>query len=270
MDYLKNILLFADEIRLSSFIITFFILASCEVFFPRRKLKILRYYRWKVNLGIIVLNNLLLKIIYPSALVVGAIWANKNGVGIFNYFDIPILISSVASLLCLDLIIYLQHMIFHKVNFLWRIHRVHHVDLDLDITTGLMFHPLEILLSLFIKIVAVLVLGSPAISVVLFQIILNITSIFNHSNICLPTSVDRLLRYILVTPDMHLVHHSNIINEHNSNYGFNLSIWDKIFKTYLAAPSKGINNVDIGIRGYSDNKYSSVLLTVLLLPFKSK
>ncbi len=271
MDNISSLLLqFNNEIRLSGFFGIFIILSFCEIYIPRRQLIVAKYRRWYANLGIIIINSLLVEIIFPGILIIVSVWAYRNNIGILNYLDFPILVNMVVSVLFLDFAIYVQHVAFHRFNFLWKIHKVHHVDLDLDVTTGLRFHPFEIIISLLIKAIIVLAIGISAVNVIIFQIILNTTSMFNHSNISLPNFLDRVLRYLIVTPDMHLVHHSDILEENNSNYGFNLSIWDKIFKTYLVSPKSGLDNMRIGVPHYKDQRYSKNLLVILFLPLKRR
>lgn len=257
-----------DIVRGASFIVMFASFAILEILFPRRKLIVDKFKRWVANISLILINNILLRILLPGFLLLASYYAKKHGLGLFNYIKINYHLEVVISIMMLDLAIYFQHIMFHKSSILWRLHRVHHVDLDLDITTGLRFHPIEILISEVYKLVVVLSLGASVTSIILFTIILNTTSMFNHGNLRLPKFLDKLLRKIIVTPDMHLVHHSTLIQEHNSNYGFSLSIWDKIFRTYTINPSRGINDTSLGLTEHQEHSYSSNLSNMLMYPFE--
>lgn len=206
--------------------------------------------RWSNNLAFVVIDTVILRLSLPVLAVGLAVIAEDRGWGLFNALDVPVWFAALASILLLDLAIYLQHVMFHAVPGLWRLHRMHHADLDFDATTGLRFHPVEILLSMVIKLAVVAALGPPAFAVLLFEIILNATSLFNHANIDLPRPIDRLLRWIVVTPDMHRVHHSIDPRETNSNYGFNLPWWDRLLGTYIDQPAKGHREMEIGIEQF--------------------
>lgn len=258
-------------IRLSAFISMLIIMGLLENIIPRRALTESRVKRWTSNLSVTAINSVLLRLLFPISAVVVAFYAENNHIGLFNSaININYLWSVILSILFFDLVIYWQHRLFHLIPVLWRVHRVHHVDLDIDVSTGIRFHPIEIILSLLIKYVAIIVIGAPAVSVVLFQVILNVTSMFNHSNIHLPFIVDKIIRLIIVTPDMHRVHHSDIVVETNSNYGFNLSIWDKIFGSYRAQPILGHLGMIIGIKEIRDTKDCVNLFGILKLPFTKK
>lgn len=221
-----------------------------ETVAARRTLNHGRWRRWATNIGLSVLNSLVLRLALPVLAVGAAVWAQETGTGLFNRLALPDLLASVLCFLALDLLIYGQHALFHHVPFFWRLHRVHHADPDFDVTTGIRFHPIEILLSMGIKLAFVVALGiSPAV-VIVFEIVLNATSLFNHGNVRLPDKLDRALRQIMVTPDMHRVHHSVIRSETDSNFGFNLSIWDRIFGTYCAQPLHGHIGMEIGLPEY--------------------
>lgn len=239
-------------IRLGFFICIFALMACWEILAPRRKPLYGRLRRWPSNLGIVVLNTLLLRLLFPTAAVGAALLAEQGGWGMFNYYRLPFWLAVLASIVLLDLIIYLQHVLFHAVPLLWRLHRMHHTDLDYDLTTGARFHPVEIILSMLIKLAFVIALGAPPIAVVIFEILLNATSMFNHSNISLSRTSDRVLRWIVVTPDMHRVHHSVLIDETNSNFGFNLPWWDRLFCTYRDQPRAGHENMTIGLNMFRD------------------
>jgi sterol desaturase/sphingolipid hydroxylase (fatty acid hydroxylase superfamily) len=252
-------------IRLVFFIVIFILVALWEVRLPRRVPTTPKKWRWVTNLSIIAINPLLLRLVFPILAVGMARTAQTNGWGLLNQFDMPGLIALVVGIIALDLVIYLQHVMFHAVPILWRLHMVHHADLDYDLTTGLRFHPLEIVLSTVLKITIIVALGPPVASVIAFEILLNGMAMFNHGNIKLPPSVDRWLRLLAVTPDVHRVHHSIIVRETNSNYGFNLVIWDRMFGTYLAQPSKGHQDMTIGLAQFRDPKRLT-LPWLLILP----
>ncbi len=224
-------------------------------------------WRWLNNLGLATLNTVILRLLFPAAAVGMAIVATDKGWGFLNVFSLPSTVSLILCLVVLDFVVYLQHVLFHAVPILWRVHRVHHADLDYDVTTGSRFHPIEIGLSMFIKFTVILVLGPPVIAVVFFEIILNAMAMFNHGNIRLPLALDRVLRLIVVTPDMHRVHHSVDKRELNSNFGFNLSIWDRLFATYIAQPRQDHENMIIGIQDFREPSQVDGLLGMLVLPF---
>ena len=219
-------------IRLSVFFGILVLMAAWEWFAPRRAQTIGRLQRWPNNLGIVALNTVLVRLALPTAAVGVALAADAHSWGIFHLLEVPHWVAVVLSLLLLDLAIYLQHVLFHAVPTLWRLHRMHHTDLEFDVTTGARFHPLEIFLSMTIKLSVVSALGAPPIAVLIFEVVLNATSLFNHGNVSLPLVLERMLRWIVVTPDMHRVHHSVVPRETNSNYGFNLPWWDRLLGTY--------------------------------------
>ncbi|MGE5766321.1 MAG: sterol desaturase family protein, partial [Bacteroidota bacterium] len=237
-------------VRLACFFGVLGALMLAEAARPRRRRAIGRLLRWTGNLGVVVIDTLLLRLLFPLAAVGFALIAEERGWGLFNAVAVPGWLAFVVSLLALDLAIYLQHVMFHAVPTLWRLHRMHHADLDFDVTTGLRFHPVEILLSMGIKIAVVAALGPPAVAVLVFEVLLNATSMFNHSNLKLPLGLDRLLRLFVVTPDMHRVHHSIYPNETNSNFGFNLPWWDHLLGTYRAQPREGHEAMTIGIEQF--------------------
>ena len=246
--------IFAYEplIRLSAFAGVFIIMAVWEFIGPRRAQAIGRGRRWPNNIGVVVVNTLLVRIVFPTSAVGLALLAQARGFGLFNAIALPAALGIVASVVILDLAIYLQHVLFHAVPALWRLHRMHHADLEFDVTTGLRFHPIEILLSMLIKFAVVAALGAPALAVLTFEVLLNATSMFNHGNVRVPSSIDRVLRWIVVTPDMHRVHHSILVRETNSNFGFNLPWWDRLFGTYRAQPVAGHEAMTIGIEQFRD------------------
>ena len=226
------------------------IMAAWEVAAPRRRQEIPRLLRWSNNLSVVVIDTLLVRLTFPLLAVGMAVMAAERGWGFLNVFAVPGWLGFIVSLLLLDLAIYLQHVMFHAVPALWRLHRMHHADLEFDVTTGLRFHPIEILLSMALKLAIVVALGPPAVAVLVFEILLNGSSMFNHSNIRIPLGLDRILRLIVVTPDMHRVHHSIHPVETNSNFGFNLPWWDHLLGTYRAQPREGHEGMTIGIEQF--------------------
>lgn len=270
--YLMNEFILTNEvpIRLSFFFGIFFIMAIWEVYAPRRALLLPKASRWLNNLGLVFFNSLLLRFLFPAAAVGVAAFANANGWGLLNYYSLPYFLAVILSVMAMDFIIYLQHVMVHAVPVLWRLHRVHHADLDYDVTTGSRFHPIEIILSMLIKFATIIVLGPPVIAVILFEVILNGLAMFNHANIGLPKALDSLLRWFIVTPDMHRVHHSVEDDETNSNFGFNLTWWDRLFGTYRDQPRAGQLGMTIGIHKFRDSKEANQIVGMLLLPFKGK
>lgn len=197
---------------------------------PKRKLQQKKSTRWLNNLLLIFINTILLRLIFPVAAVGVALFCELNKIGVLNYFEFAESLKIVIAFIVLDLSIYLQHVLFHHIPILWSIHKVHHADMDIDVTTGLRFHPFEMILSMLIKIVVVTIIGAPVLAVIIFEIVLNATAMFNHGNIGLTKNVDKILRVFIITPDMHRVHHSTVVGETNSNFGFNFSIWDRFLK----------------------------------------
>lgn len=237
-------------VRLAFFFAVLGVMTVWEMTAPRRQLVIPRRVRWPNNLGIVVVDTVLLRVMFPILAVGLAILAEQRGWGLLNVLDLPTWIAVLMSLLVLDLTIYLQHVMFHAVPVLWRLHRMHHADLEFDVTTALRFHPIEILLSMGIKLTLVAALGPPAIAVLIFEVLLNATAMFNHGNVRIPVQLDRLLRWFVVTPDMHRVHHSIERRETNSNFGFNVPWWDRLFGTYRAQPAAGHVGMTIGIEQF--------------------
>lgn len=237
-------------IRMAVFFSILIGMAAWELAAPQRRVEIPRLVRWSNNLGLVALDALLVRFLFPVVAVGLAVIAQENGWGLLNQLSIPTWIITILAVLALDFAIYLQHVLFHAVPALWRLHRVHHADLEFDVTTGVRFHPLEIVISMAIKLLLILALGPSAIAVLVFEILLNGTSLFNHSNVRLPPKLDAALRLFIVTPDMHRVHHSILPSETNSNFGFNLPWWDWILGTYLAQPSAGHTGMTIGIEQF--------------------
>ena len=239
-------------IRLAAFAGILALMAGLEAWLPRRPRSAGRWLRWPSNLGVVVLDSLMVRLVFPTAAVGLAVALEGRGVGLLPWLGVPQPLAILLAVVLLDLAIYLQHVMFHAVPVLWRLHRMHHADLDFDVTTGLRFHPVEILLSMAIKLMVVVALGAPAVAVLVFEVLLNATAMFNHANLRLPERLDRALRLVLVTPDMHRVHHSVVPRETNSNFGFNLAVWDRLFGTYRAQPTAGHEAMTIGIEQFRD------------------
>ena len=253
-------------IRICAFAVALLLLLTWEAFRPRRVPCAGKWLRRINNLLLVMVDAYLLRLLGALASVGAAALASRNQWGIFHLFPVPYWAAFVFSIIILDLVIYAQHVLFHKVGILWRIHRVHHTDRDFDVTTALRFHPFEILLSACIKFAAVVVLGAPLPAVLLFEILLNVCSMFNHSNVAIPAGTDRWLRLIIVTPDMHRVHHSVIRRETDSNYGFNLPWWDRLFRTYRPQPRDGHEKMTIGLKEFAGENTVNVL-RLLVQPF---
>jgi sterol desaturase/sphingolipid hydroxylase (fatty acid hydroxylase superfamily) len=256
-------------LRLAAFAGVLAVMAAWEYLAPRRALRLPRRMRWPANFGIVVLNSVALRLLFPAAATGMALFAQANGWGILNHFPLPGWAALLAGIVLLDLVIYLQHVLFHAVPALWRLHRVHHADLDIDVTTGARFHPVEIVLSMLLKFAAIAALGAPPEAVLLFEVLLNATSMFNHANVRMPERLERALRAFVVTPDMHRVHHSVERDETDSNFGFNLSAWDRLFGTYRAQPRAGHQAMRIGIAEFRDPADCSGIRGMLALPFRS-
>jgi sterol desaturase/sphingolipid hydroxylase (fatty acid hydroxylase superfamily) len=254
-----------SAIRLTVFLGVLIGMAAWEVAAPRRRVEIPRLLRWSNNLALVAVDTLLVRLVFPVVAVGLAVISQGNGWGLLNQFSIPGWVAIMIAVLALDLAIYCQHVLFHAVPALWRLHRMHHADLEFDVTTGLRFHPLEIVLSMLIKLGVVMALGPPAIAVLIFEVLLNASSLFNHSNIRLPLGIDAVLRLFIVTPDMHRVHHSIHPAETNSNFGFNVPWWDRILGTYLAQPKSGHEDMTIGIEQFR-NRRSLWLDRMLIQP----
>ena len=261
------VLLYEPHIRLGAFAAVFALMALWEMIEPRRRQAIGRAWRWPNNLGVVLANTLLLRLVFPTTAVGVALLAETQGWGLLNVLAVPAWAAVVGAVAVLDLAIYLQHVLFHAVPALWRLHRMHHADLEFDVTTGARFHPIEILFSMGIKLGVVAALGAPAVAVLIFEVLLNATSMFNHGNVRLPQRIDRVLRWIVVTPDMHRVHHSVVQRETNSNFGFNLPWWDRLFGTYRAQPAAGHEGMTIGIEQFRDPRELR-LDRMLLQPFR--
>lgn len=264
----ETILSNEPALRLAVFFSMLVAMAALEVVLPRRRREIPRLLRWTNNLSLVIIDTAILRLTFPVLAVGLAVSAQDNGWGLFNVIDAPFWLAMIVSFLALDLAIYLQHVMFHAVPALWRLHRMHHADLHFDATTGLRFHPIEIALSMAIKLGIVAALGPPAVAVLVFEVILNATALFNHANIRLPGRLDRMLRWVVVTPDMHRVHHSVIPAETNSNFGFNLPWWDRLLGTYRAQPAAGHEGMTIGIESFRTSR-DLWLDRMLLQPFRN-
>ena len=256
-------------IRLGVFCGILLLMAAWELVAPRRQLRVGKTPRWFSNLGLMAINSLLIRLFVPISLTGVALFAKPHGWGLLNLVSLPAWLSVVTCVIALDLAVYLQHVMFHAIPLLWRLHMVHHADLDFDVSTGVRFHTIEIAISFGIKAAAILLLGASALGVLIFEIMLNATAMFNHSNIRLPGLLDRLLRLVIVTPDMHRVHHSVVKNETNSNFGFNLPWWDLLLGTYRDQPAQGHTQMAIGLAQCRDERVDR-LPWMLISPFRGK
>lgn len=260
-------------LRFSVFAGILLVMALIELAIPRRKLGAPKARRWLTNFSIVAIDTLVVRLMgmlaVPLIAVATAMYAEQQGWGLFNALSWPLWLEFILALLILDLAIWFQHYVSHKVPLFWQLHQVHHADVDIDVSTAIRFHPIEIALSMLWKIALVLVFGPTAIAIVVFEVILNGCALFNHANIALPSRLDRLLRLVIVTPDMHRVHHSVIRSEHDSNYGFNLSVWDRLFGTYTAQPEKGHEGMTVGLDDYQTSSPTRLFWS-LALPFSSK
>lgn len=256
-------------LRLIFFVGIFVAVALLELVLPRRPLTTSKATRWFANIGIVVINTVLLRLLFPTTAVAMSVWVAQQGWGVFNHIPLPYWLKIALSVIVLDFVIYLQHVMFHAVPTLWRLHMMHHADMDYDVTTGTRFHPIEIIISMVIKIAAIMLLGAPALGVIIFEILLNGTAMFNHGNLFIPLGIDRGLRLFVVTPDMHRVHHSVFPSEANSNFGFNLPWWDRLMGTYRAQPSRGHEGMTIGLNQFRDPARLT-LPWILALPFIGK
>ncbi|MGD9033275.1 MAG: sterol desaturase family protein [Desulfobacteraceae bacterium] len=256
-------------IRMTFFVGIFVVVALVELAVPRRPLTTSKTGRWFANIGIVIINTVVLRLLVPAGALGISVWVGRQGWGVFNYVDWPFWVEVILSVILLDFVIYLQHLMFHAVPLLWRLHMMHHADLDYDLTTGNRFHPIEIIISMGIKAAAISVLGAPPMGVIIFEILLNGTAMFNHGNFYIPLGVDRILRLMVVTPDMHRVHHSVFPSETNSNFGFNLPWWDRLMGTYRAQPTKGHDGMTIGLNQFRDPNRLT-LPKIIALPFIGK
>lgn len=270
MDEKMHLILWHTEIivRFGIFFSVLGVMALWEWFAPWRHLIVSKPRRWLSNLSMGFLNIVLVRVFFPTAAIGMSIYAQQHRIGLFHVRPVHAWMAVMASVIFLDLVIYLQHRVFHATPLFWRFHRVHHVDLDLDVTTGIRFHPIEIVLSLLIKYGAILLIGASAVAVLTFEVLLSGITLFNHSNIRIPLGLDNIIRLLIVTPHMHRVHHSDIPRETNSNFGFNLSVWDRLFDTYRYQPRRGYADMVIGLNTIRDPAYSVNLNKMLRLPFE--
>ncbi|MCO4795525.1 MAG: sterol desaturase family protein [Bacteriovoracaceae bacterium] len=255
-------------IRLSISLGLLIFFAILESLIPRRVRTLPRLKRWWTNLSLVAVDTFLLRLLFPGAAVGFSILITQKGWGLFNNVNLPITLEIILGIILLDFSIYLQHILSHRFSLLWRLHRVHHADPDLDVTSGSRFHPLEIICSMLYKYFWIMVLGPSAGAVVIFEVLLNGLALFNHANLSIPLGIDKFIRFFIVTPEMHRIHHSTIPSEHHSNYGFNLSIWDRIFKTYTEKASLPQDKMNLGLSDIKDPKRSSTLFGVLIIPFQ--
>jgi len=262
------ILHYEAEIRLGIFITVFCLLLLWEYFCPWRPQKANNWHRKLTNLTLMLLSTLSMRLIFPMLSVSAAIWAAAHNVGLLHYFNSESMLGAISCFIALDLCLYLQHRLLHKVPLLWRVHRIHHLDNHLDATSGVRFHPAEALLSLLIKATAIVALGAPVIIVIVFEIFLNALSLFNHANIQLGIKIEAALRKLIVTPNMHRIHHSTQAVEHSKNFGFNLSIWDKLFNSYLHRAASDDAKLKVGQVTGSDTHQAHSLWAMLCSPFK--
>lgn len=263
------ILTHESSLRLGVFISILLIMMAAEAVFPRKQRALPRAHRWTSNLLLIVIDGVFVRLLFPIVAVGVAVIAAEKNWGLFNWLEMPIWLEITLSIIILDMMIYWQHVAFHHVPVLWALHKVHHADRDIDVTTGSRFHPIEISISMAYKMALVAILGAPVLAVILFELILNGCAMFNHSNVRLPLGFDKWLRRFIVTPDMHRVHHSTIVAETNSNFGFSLSLWDRIFGSYTPQPTQGHDGMVIGLKEYQ-TKGPASLAWSLWLPFKAK
>jgi sterol desaturase/sphingolipid hydroxylase (fatty acid hydroxylase superfamily) len=253
-------------IRLSAFLGVLGLMASWEVFAPRRQLSTAKLRRWATNLSVVALDSVIVRLLFAGGAVGAALVAAERDWGALNHLNWPLWVEFVLSVVILDFVLYVQHVMFHAVPLFWRFHMMHHADLDCDVTTGLRFHPVEVVFSMLIKLGAVVLIGAAPTAVLVFEIVLNATSMFNHSNVWMPAAVDRVLRWVLVTPDMHRIHHSTVPTETNSNFGFNLPWWDRLLRTYRDEPIQGQTGMMIGLEQFRDPRRLT-FIGILLLPF---
>jgi sterol desaturase/sphingolipid hydroxylase (fatty acid hydroxylase superfamily) len=252
LEKFRNALKHELLIRLAVFIAVLTAMALWEAIAPRRARSFARTARWPANLSISILDGLVMRILFPLGAVGFGSYCTAHQWGLLSAIRLPKLLSVIVAIIAFDLVIYLQHVMLHAIPAFWRVHRMHHADFDFDVTTGVRFHPLEIIISMAIKLATIAALGAPAAGVLLFEILLNATSLFNHSNIAMPSNADALVRLLIVTPDMHRVHHSIVVRETNSNFGFNLSWWDRLLGTYRDQPAAGHLAMTIGLEDFRD------------------
>ena len=255
------------SLRLSLFFTILLVMLVLESCFPARKSKLTKRVRWLGNFSLLIISSVVARLLVPIGVTGIALYATSQDIGIFNNVNLPTWLVITLSVLLLDLMIYWQHRVFHLVPMLWRFHKVHHADSHIDASTGLRFHPIEIVLSILLKGLAVLILGVPAIAVIIFEVALNGFALFNHANIRLPRWLEYPLRTVLITQVLHRIHHSQVVEETNSNYGFSVSWWDKLFGSYKSEAKKSDEDIDIGLKNYPATNKAAALLSLLKMPF---
>jgi sterol desaturase/sphingolipid hydroxylase (fatty acid hydroxylase superfamily) len=268
MNFEQFVLANEPLIRVGFFLSVFALVALWELASPRRALQLSRRQRWTANLGLVLLNTVIVRLLFPAAAVGMAALGGERHWGLLNNVALPFWLAVPLAVVAMDFVIWLQHVFMHAVPAFWRLHRVHHADIDHDLTTGARFHPIEIVLSMGIKFATIALLGAPVLAVVIFEVLLSACAMFNHGNIRLPAALDRVLRWLIVTPDMHRVHHSVEDDESNSNFGFNLTWWDRLFGTYREQPRGGQIGMTIGLRGHTNPHEVARLPGMLALPFR--
>jgi sterol desaturase/sphingolipid hydroxylase (fatty acid hydroxylase superfamily) len=266
---LMHLVIYEKNVRLLCFLCVFVLMALWEWMANRREQKISKKIRWSNNLALALINALMIRVLFPGAALWASYLAFRHHLGLFNNVEVPFTFAIIFTIIFLDWVIYYQHRAFHAYPFLWKIHRMHHTDLEVDVTTGVRFHPLEMLISMLVKSMGIILLGAPTAAVFLFEITLNIASMFSHSNIHVPERLDKLLRFFIVTPDMHRIHHSANPPETNSNFGFNLSWWDRLLGTYRDQPEKGQEKMKLGLDIF-DEPEDLMMDQLLLQPFLDK
>ncbi len=255
--------------RLGMFLGVLIVMSLWESLAPRRRQTVRRAKRSLNNLSLVLLNTLAVRLVPVLSAASAATWAQDQGLGLLSRVEAPVWLETLVVIFVLDLLIYAQHVVTHHVPLLWQLHKVHHADLDLDATSGLRFHPIEIALSMGVKSIAAILLGATAEAIVLFEIVLNVTAIFSHSNLRLPIGFDRWLRWLIVTPDMHRVHHSILMEETKSNYGFSCPWWDRLFGTYRAQPKADHESIELGLAERRREEETVPLVVMLTMPFQS-
>lgn len=256
-------------IRLGCFLGVLLVMAGWEYLSPKRSNRVAKALRWRTNFSMVVVSSVLLRLLIPAGAIGAAFWAETNEFGVLHVLNASTVVALVSGFLLLDVAIYWQHRLFHRIPWLWRLHRVHHADLDFDVSTGLRFHPIEILLSMLIKIAVVVAFGIPAIAVLIFEVVLNATSLFNHGNVALPRWLEKPVRMLIVTQEMHRIHHSQRPIETDSNFSFNFSVWDRLFGTYTAQSKDGSDGIKIGLKEYENERESAGFWSLLTNPFRA-
>lgn len=259
-----------SAIRIIMFGLVLATMIALEHLFPKKRRSLPRSKRWATNIGLVVIDTIAVRIVVPISAVSMAAITTQHSWGLFNILALPTFLELMLAVVLLDMFVYWQHVASHHFPILWRLHKVHHADRDIDASTGVRFHPLEIVLSMIYKVIVVLLMGPAVAAVVIFEILLNASSLFNHANVRLPTWLDKVVRLLIVTPDMHRIHHSTVVKETNSNYGFNLSYWDHLFGSYIESPSAGHDDMTIGLESYQNHKPAKLFWTLTVPFYRSK